>query len=397
MASPQRQGEFVALMAVLFATIAISIDAMLPALPEIAASLSPVAPNRAQLVITAFVFGMGLGTLFAGPLADGFGRKPIIALGAGVFILGALGCYFAPSLNLLLAARVVQGLGAAAPRVVGTAMIRDLFKGRDMARIMSLVMTVFMLVPAVAPLMGQGIIHLAGWRAIFLVYIAFSAVTLTWLMLRQPETLPPASRRAISIATLLAALREMFTHRIVVVAILGQSLIMAALFSTLSSMQGIFDQQFGRASSFPLWFSVIACASALGSILNARMVMRVGMRALITLAFRGMSALSLTMVLAYVLGAMPAALAFPAHLIWTSAMFASMGLAMGNLNALAMENLGHIAGTTSSMMTAISTVVSVVLAVPVGQMFDGTALPLYTGVAVFYALGLLVLRLGRLR
>ena len=134
---PLSQGEFVALIAALFATIALSIDAMLPALPEIAASLSPDAPNRAQLVITSFVFGMGLGTLFAGPLADAFGRKPVIMAGSLLFVCAAVACYFAETLEVLLIARVVQGFGAAAPRTVSMALMRDLYKGREMAKIMS--------------------------------------------------------------------------------------------------------------------------------------------------------------------------------------------------------------------------------------------------------------------
>ena len=158
---PVSQVEFVVLMAMLSATVAISIDAMLPALPDIAATLTPETPNAAQLVVTSFVLGMGVGTLFAGPLSDRFGRKRIIMLGSGLYALAALACYFAPTLEVLLAARVVQGIGAAGPRTVSIAMIRDLFKGRDMARIMSFAMMIFTAVPAIAPLMGQGIIAIA--------------------------------------------------------------------------------------------------------------------------------------------------------------------------------------------------------------------------------------------
>ena len=173
---PLAQGEFVALTAALFAMVAISIDAMLPALPEIAATLSPDAPNRAQLVITSFVFGMGLGTLFVGPLADAFGRKPVIYTGTVLYACTALACYFANSLETLLIARVLQGMAVAAARVVSMAIMRDLFKGREMAKIMSFVMMVFIMVPAVAPLMGQGIIAVSNWQTIFLVYILFAAV-----------------------------------------------------------------------------------------------------------------------------------------------------------------------------------------------------------------------------
>lgn len=389
MLKPLRQGEFVALMAVLFATVAISIDAMLPALPQIANMLSPNAPNRAQLVITAFVFGMGVGTLFVGPLADIYGRKPVMVWGAGLYISGALACYFATSLEMLLLARVLQGLGAAAPRVVGTAMIRDQYQGRSMARILSLVMMIFTIVPAVAPLMGQAVIHLAGYHAIFLVYIVFSMLTMAWLILRQPETL--AKARPLSVVSLLQAAHELAHSKTVIAVTLTQSLLLAALFSTLSSQQGIFEMQFNRGASFPMWFAVIALASALGSVVNARVVMRLGMVRVVTVSIGGMLILSILVALANLAGIF----AFPLHMLWSIAMFALMALSMGNLNAMAMEKVGHIAGMASSMITAISTVISVIFAIPVGLAFNGTALPLYLGVAGFMALSVVTLRIAR--
>lgn len=382
---PLSQSEFVALIAALFATIALSIDAMLPALPEIAATMSPDAPNRAQLVVTSFVLGMGIGTLFAGPLSDAFGRKPVILLSSAGYIIAALACYFAPNLETLLIARVVMGLGAAGPRTVAIAMVRDLFAGREMARIMSFVMMVFTLIPAVAPLMGQGVIALAGWKAIFLVYVAFSAITMVWLSRRQPETLALAARRPLTIALLMAAVRELFSHRIVLVSLVAQTLTLASLFATLSSMQSIFDVRFDRADSFPLWFGFIALISIAGSVINARVVVGLGMRRVLNATFIGVLVLTLALLGLIYSGAMPEVLAFPAHLVWSIALFAMMGLSMGNLNALAMEPVGHIAGLASSVISALATVASVMLAVPVGQAFDGTAVPLMAGVAVFIA------------
>jgi DHA1 family bicyclomycin/chloramphenicol resistance-like MFS transporter len=389
---PLSQGEFIALIAALFATIAISIDAMLPAMPEIAATLSPDAPNRAQLVVTSFVFGMGLGTLIAGPLSDAFGRKIIILLGSALYVVAAIACYFAKTLDFLLIARVVQGFGAAAPRVVSTAMVRDLFSGREMARVMSFVMMVFTLVPAVAPLMGQAVIYAAGWPAIFLVYVVFSIIILLWMGLRQPETLALAARRPLSVAALWSATKEVFSARVVLVSIVAQSLTLAALFATLSSMQGIFEQRFDRATSFPLWFALIAMVSMGGSIINAKVVIRLGMRKVVTRTYAGVVLLTLILLGITAAGLMPEALAFPAHILWSIGLFAMMGLSMGNLNALAMEPVGHIAGFASSVIGAIATVVSVVLAVPVGLAFDGTARPLMAGVLVFITLALLSMR-----
>lgn len=387
------QGEFIALTAALFAMVAISIDAMLPALPEIAAALSPDAPNRAQLVITSFVFGMGLGTLFVGPLSDAYGRKPVIYAGAGLYALTALACYFANSLDTLLIARVLQGMSVAAARVVSMAIMRDLFKGREMAKIMSFVMMVFIMVPAVAPLMGQGIIALAGWQAIFLVYILIVAVVMVWFGLRQHETLAVEHRRPLDFGVLVAATKELFTHRIVVVSIAAQTLTMAALFASLSSMQGIFEQRFDRAESFPLWFAFIALGSASGSIINSRVVMRIGMRPVIMAAYASVLALTLVLLALIATGTMPEPLAFPLHIVWSIGLFSMMSMTMGNLNALAMEPVGHIAGLAASVMTSVATVASVVLAVPVGLMFDGTALPLMAGCAVFIAGALALMQL----
>ncbi len=186
---------FIALMASLFATIAFAIDAMLPAMPAIAADLSPGAPNAASLVLSSFVLGMGLGTFFAGPLSDAIGRRATILGGLAIFAAGAVLAAFAPSMEVLLLARVLQGFGAAGPRVASMALVRDLYAGPRMAQVVSFAMMVFMIVPAAAPAVGQAILHLADWRAIFWAFLAFAAVIGTWFWAVQPETLPPASRR----------------------------------------------------------------------------------------------------------------------------------------------------------------------------------------------------------
>ena len=388
---PLRQSEFVALIAALFAIVAISIDAMLPALPQIAASLSPDAPNRAQLVVTSFVFGMCLGTLFMGPLADRFGRKPVIIAGILGYMLAALACYFATSLSVLLVARMVMGIAASAPRTVSTALVRDLFKGRAMAQVMSFVMMVFTLVPAVAPWMGQQVIYLAGWHAIYLAYMLIALATMLWVAFRQPETLAPQNRRSLALGSLWTATKELLGHRIVVLSILCQALTLGSLFATLSSMQGIFEQRFDQAENFPLWFAFIAMCAMSGSIISARVVMRVGMRAVVVTTYAGVLALTLALLLLNCTGLMTETLAFAAHLLWSIALFAMMGLSLGNLNALAMEPVGHIAGLAASVVSAIATVGSVLLAIPVGLAFDGTAIPLMTGVSVFVGLALVLM------
>ncbi len=382
------QREFVAMMAMLFAGVALSIDAMLPALPAIAAELSPGAVNRAQLVIGLFFAGMGVGTLIAGPVSDAIGRKTTLLICAATFVLGAALSAIAPSLEMLLAARFLQGLGASGPRSVGMAMVRDLHKGSEMARIVSLVMMIFALVPAVAPLIGQGILLIGNWRLIFIAFIVFGVVTNLWVAWRQPETLAPAARRKLTPALLIGAFREMFTHRVALISILCQSLSLACLVATLSSQQGIFEQRFGRAETFPLWFAFIALCSILGSFANSRLVVRIGMWRMVQWTYGGQLGLTVVILGLNVSGALPEIMIFPLHILWSVGIFAMMGLTMGNLNAMAMEDLGKIAGFASSIMVALSTVLSVVLAIPVGQAFAGTQMPLMTGAMVFVTLAL---------
>jgi MFS transporter, DHA1 family, multidrug resistance protein len=391
------QAVFVAMMAMLFATIALSIDAMLPALPDIAAELSPGDSNKALLIISGFFLGMGLGTFGAGPLSDAYGRKPVIFACAAIYTVATVLCYFAPSLELLLFARVLQGIGAAAPRVVGMAMVRDLYKGRDMARIVSFVMMIFMIVPALAPLLGQGILLYGNWRTIFAALLIFAVIANAWVLLGQPETLVPEARRAFRIGLLWQSTKEMSRHRIALISTLCQGFGSACLLSTISSQQGIFAQTFGRVDSFPLWFGFIALCAASGSLLNSRVVMRMGMRRVTVTTYTGQVALTLVILALDLTGLMPAALAFPAHVIWSISVFAMMGLTQGNLTALAMEDLGHIAGFAASMITALSTVMASVLAVPVGLAFNGTQIPLMVAVAVYSSLSLALIATYRAR
>lgn len=386
----QRMGqvEFIAMVAMLFATIAFSIDSMLPALPTIAAELTPNAPNNAQLILTSFVLGMGLGTLVAGPLSDSFGRRRIIVIGSVIYCIAAAAAYFAPTLETMLLSRVIQGLGVAAPRVVSLALVRDLYKGREMARVVSFAMMIFTLVPAIAPLAASGIIAAFGWRSIFLTFILFSGVSLVWLMARQPETLTPESRRPFRAAPLIAALKEVLSHRTIVTTIMVQTLVLGALFSTLSSAQPVIDVQFGRADSFPLWFAFVALCAGLASPTNAALVGRLGMRYLITVTLIGQIIVSSAMLALTVTGLLPEALSFPAFIFWMISVFAMAGLTLGNLNALALEPVGHIAGMAASVAGSISTVLAVVIAAPLGLAFNGSYVPLVTGISVMAALSL---------
>lgn len=378
---PLGQTEFIALIAMLMATIAFSIDAMLPALPEIGAELSPDNLNQAQLIITSFVLGMGVGTLFTGPLADRFGRKAVIVTGAGLYISATIFAFFTTTLETMLIARVLMGVAAAAPRVAAMALVRDLYSGREMARIMSFVMLIFSLIPALAPSLGAVIIALAGWRSIFIAFALFLFIVTLWLMLRQPETLRTENRRSLNFANLWSATVEVFTHPTVRLSIFVQTLSYGMLFSTLSSTQQVFDQTYGQGETFHYWFGGIAILAASSSIINARLVGRLGMRKIIKAMMVAQMVLSLCMI-AIVALHLPNQIELLFYALWTASVFFQAGLTIGNLNALAMEPVGHIAGSAASIITASATVGAVLIAVPIGLSFDGTPLPLAIGIFI---------------
>lgn len=388
--------EFIVLIAMMFATIAFSIDAMLPALPDIGAELSPDAPNRAQLVVTSFVLGMGIGTLFTGPLSDAFGRKPVIYGGVVLFIAGALIAWAADSLTMTLAGRVLQGLGAAAPRVVGIAIIRDLHSGRVMARILSIAMLIFTLVPAVAPLVGSWIIAAWGWHAIFLSFLFFGLLLASWTGLRLVEPLAPENRRPFRAPLMWDAARQMLTHPSSALSILVLSLCFGMMFTMLAMVQPLYDLVYDRADSFPLWYALVALVSGLASLFNAVLVVRVGMRPMImgTLAFQIVLS-GIVLALSYV--TLPAPYDFAVFLIYQIGLFSMAGMTLGNLNAIAMEPMGHIAGMAASILGSVATVIASIIASLLGQMFDGTLRPLASGLLVM-AIGafLLMLRMRQL-
>ncbi len=389
------QGEFIAMIAMMFATIAFSIDAMLPALPEIGATLSPDDTNRAQLIVTAFVMGMGVGTFFTGPLSDAFGRKPVIFVGSGLYCLGALASYFSQSMETILISRLLMGLGAAAPRVVAIAIVRDLYVGRDMARIMSLAMMIFTLVPAFAPLMGTGIIAISSWRGIFAAFALFSVITVLWMAIRLEEPLKKENRRPFRLPQLIAALREMMAHPTVRLSILAQTFCMAMLFTMIVMVQQVYEVVFDRAETFPVWFMVVALMAGSASFLNASLVGRVGMRRMVTWALGVQIAGSTLMFLTTGIN-FGDPLGFYIFVAWQTSVFFMVGLTLGNLNAIAMEPMGHIAGMAASVMGAIATVAAAFIAAPVGLLFDGTIVPMVGGVLTTAVLAFLtMLWMGR--
>ncbi|WP_298291475.1 multidrug effflux MFS transporter [uncultured Litoreibacter sp.] len=382
--------EFIALVAMNFAMVAFSVDGMLPALPEIAAEISPEDRNRAQLVLTSFVLGMGVGTLFAGPLSDTFGRKPVILAGAGLFVLGAGLAANAQTMDQMIAARILQGLGVSGPRIVTLAIVRDLYEGRRMAQIMSYAMLIFTLVPAAAPYMGALIIDAYGWRAVFVAFILFCVIVTGWMGLRQPETLPHERRRDFRPASLWAATKECFSNRAFTLSTAAQVMTYGILFGDLSSVQQIFDEIYGRSETFPEWFALVALLGGVASIINARVVMAIGMRRMIEIGMGGQAILSVIVLILATTNGVP----FAVFLVWNVSIFFMAGLVIGNLNAMAMEPVGHIAGLASSVIGAVATVLGVALAIPLGLMFNGTLVPLAGGILVLSLAGFGLIRKG---
>jgi len=387
--------EFIALIAMMFATIAFSIDAMLPALPEIGAALSPDDVNRAQLILTSFVLGMGIGTFFTGPLSDAFGRKIVITGGAALYIISAAVAWASPTLELVLLSRVTMGLGAAGPRVVALAIVRDLYSGREMARLMSIAMMIFTLVPAFAPMLGAGIILFAGWRGIFVAFALFAIIVVLWMGIRLPEPLARKNRRPFRLPLLLAAVGEITTHPTVRISMLVQSLCLGALFSMLTMVQPVYDVMFDRATSFPFWFGFVALMSGSASLLNAAVVVKLGMRRMVTWSLAAQIVISAAMFFLTSTN-LPESVHFGLFVAWQTSIFFMAGTTLGNLNAMAMEPMGHIAGMAASVVGAISTVLAAVIAAPLGLLFDGSLLPLTTGILSMSIIGyLLMLHMGR--
>ncbi|WP_170528712.1 multidrug effflux MFS transporter [Ruegeria arenilitoris] len=396
MADRISKAEFIALIAMMFATIAFSIDSMLPALPEIGAQLSPDDVNRAQLILTSFVLGMGIGTFFTGPISDAVGRRPVIFAGAAVYILASAVAWASSSLELVLAARVVQGLGAAGPRVVAMAIIRDLFSGREMARIVSIAMMIFTLVPAIAPMAGAAVIAFAGWRGVFMSFILFALVIIVWMGFRLPESLAPENRRPFRLPLMVGAVKEMFAHPTVRLSIFVQTLCMGMLFTMLTMVQPVYDVIHDRADSFPFWFGFVALMSGSASLLNAAVVVRVGMRRMVTWALAGQILIT-SLVIALNMSNLSSQASFALFVFWQTSVFFMAGVTMGNLNAIAMEPMGHIAGMAASVIGSISTVLAAAIAAPVGLLFDGTLGPLTFGILTMCVLAFgLMVHMGRI-
>jgi MFS transporter, DHA1 family, multidrug resistance protein len=382
-------GEFVALMAMMTSLAALATDAMLPALAEIGADLGVVRDNDNQLIVSLLFLGLASGQILYGPVSDSIGRKPAIYAGYVLFVIGCLLSIFAASFPIMLAGRIFQGIGIAGPRSVTMALIRDKYEGRAMARVMSFVMVVFILVPIIAPAFGQAILLVAHWRAIFAAFLVLAVITALWFAMRQPETLPEARRVPFSMTRIGRAMREVLSNRISLGYTVTAGLISGGFLGYLSSAHQIFQIQYGLGARFPLMFATLAVALGCASFMNGRLVMRYGMIALSNWSSRALALLSILFFgIAWLQAGHPPLWALVAYMM--PALFC-VGILFGNLNSMAMEPLGHIAGVGASVVGSLSLLIAVFLSAVIGQSYNGTILPLIAGFAILSSAGVMVM------
>jgi len=364
-------------MAVIISITALSIDMMLPALPYIGRDLGVGHPNDVQLVVSVLILGMGIGQIFFGPLSDCFGRKPVIFIGFVIFILGCLLSTFSGQFETMLAGRLIQGIGAAGPRTAIIALIRDKYDGRAMARIISVIMAVFIFVPAVAPAFGQAILLKMSWRAIFSVLMIQGLIALTWFTIRQPETLPKESRIPLSVSRILNGLFEVCTNRLSIGYTLAAGFMSGLFLAYLNCAQQIFQGIYHIGRQFPLYLAFLSLFIGSASFVNSRIVMRFGMR---PLSYRAVL-LFILLTSIYLVGTLQMGGYSPLWvlMVFLALSFFCIGILFGNLNAIAMKPLGHIAGIGAAVIGSLTSLISSPLSVIIGRYYNGTTLPLAWG------------------
>ncbi len=373
---PMGFSEFIALMAALTAMVAISIDVILPALGTIGADLAAEDPNDRQLAITMFFLGLALSQIVYGPLSDSYGRRFAIFLGLGLYLVGSFLCLISDTLTALIVGRVLQGVGAAGPRIVANAIIRDRYTGRPMARVSSLVMMVFIVVPVFAPLLGQGLLMLMPWRGLFWFLALFAVVCFTWTALRLEETLPPGRRNPFRPGPILDALRLIVTNRRAVGCTLSMGFVFSAFLAFLSSSQQILGESYGLGPLFPVTFSSLALVVGVTSALNAALVVRFGMQRLSTIGIAGIAVASGLYALWFAVAGMPP---LWVAIVWLAVSIGGIGIIFGNLNAMAMEPLGAVAGVAAGAIGSVSSLMSALLGTAIASRYDGTAMPVALG------------------
>jgi len=381
---------FVARMALISSLTALSIDMMLPAFPDIGATLGVSNPNNLQFLITLFMFGMFFGELLFGPLSDAFGRKRVLVFSVAIYCLGTLAAMFAPSIEMLLMGRIIQGFGVSGPKIISRAMIRDQFEGSRMARVMSFVMTLFVFIPMIAPAVGQVILLITNWRGIFLFFLVVAVIATTWIMIGQPETLPLDKRRPFTGRTLIHNSSLILGNRVVMYYTVTAGLVFGIFLLYLSTSQTMFQNIYGIGDNFVLYYALLATGFGIAALLNSKLVMKYGMYRISVVGNLGLIGIGAFFLVTSNSG-VPGFINF---MLGCYFLMFCVGLLFSNLSSLAMQPLGHMAGLGASIISAVSTLLGVTISVGVGRFYNNSLYPLISIILVAGLLSLTLLYLA---
>lgn len=388
------EAEFIIVMASLMSLVALAIDALLPAIVDISKSIHVTDATNNQLFITMIFLGLGFGQLISGPLSDSFGRKPVIYCGFIVFAFASFICVFATSLEMMIVGRLLQGIGLSAPRTISIAMVRDRFSGNYMAKVMSFIVVIFLLVPVIAPAIGKLMLDTYGWRSIFYSQLIFGFFTMLWVWKRQPETLKIENRKKFKFSLFSDGIKEFFKHKDAVVFTFFSGLITGSFIVYLSASQLIFEEQYHLKEEFPYIFAALSISIGLATFLNGKLVVKLGMLKLISI-FTVLFTVIPIIYLLFFFGEQNPNISI--LLIFFGLQFFSIGFLFGNTRALAMQPIGHIAGVGAAINGFISTILAVPIATFIGSFINKTALPLFMGFFICGFISLLLLASLKLR
>ncbi|WP_440121565.1 multidrug effflux MFS transporter [Tenacibaculum sp. Ill] len=391
----QSKLEFIALMASLMSLVALSIDALLPALEQIGISIRvQQGSHDSQLLITMIFLGLGFGQLISGPISDSLGRKPIIYGGFILFVIASFICVSANSIEMMVVGRILQGIGLSAPRTISIAMVRDSFSGNYMAKIMSFIVVIFILVPVVAPAIGKLMLDAYGWKSIFYSQLIFGVVVMFWLWKRQPETLKEENRIKFAFRLFLDGSKEFIKYKQAVIFTLISGFITGSFMVYLSASQQIFQEQYLLVDEFPYIFAGLAISVGFATFLNGSFVMRFGMHKLVSFFLIIFSIVPIIYITLFYQKENPSIVIL---LVFFALQFFSIGFLFGNLRALAMQPVGHIAGIGAAINGFVSTIMAVPIATFIGKYVETTTLPLFIGFFICGTLSLLLLNFTKLK
>ena len=382
------QIEFVAMMASLMSVVALAIDALLPALDIIGVSIQTKNATDNQLLITMIFLGLGFGPLLFGPISDSLGRKPMVFVGFGVFVIASIICVFAESLEMMIFGRILQGIGLSAPRTISIAIIRDSYSGDRMAKIMSFVVVVFLLVPIIAPALGKFVLDHFNWQAIFYTQIGFCFFIAFWFWKRQPETLMEENRVKFTKSLFIDGFKELMKYPTTIGYTVISGFVTGSFMVYLSSSQQVFQDQYFLKEEFPYIFAGLAIAMGSAIFLNGIIVMKLGMKKIIHYAMVGFMLVSLVYIMTFAQTQNPS---IEILLLFFALQFFAIGFLFGNLRAMAMQPVGHIAGIASAITGLISTLMAVPISIFIGRYVSDTVLPLFIGFLVCSACSILIL------